>query len=88
MHTPSHSQVLQYVWLEALTPKQCHKIFEKRIEEFKDIVKRNPLEDANNFICTWSAGKDTCSGDSGGPLIMQSGIKEKYFFLSFLIMTN
>ena len=64
------SDVLQYVWLEAFTPKQCNESLMRNLNypdqslDSKTSIKN--LLKANNFICTWSPRKDVCKGDSGG----------------------
>lgn len=48
------SDVLEEVELPILTTRECQKFFGKSV--------------TNNMICTLKTGRDSCSGDSGGPL--------------------
>ena len=66
---------LQYVWLEAFIPKHCNEFYER--------YTGHPIN-ADNFICTWSPRKDTCGGDSGGGLIMESGPKKALVLVGIL----
>ncbi|KAI2806041.1 Serine protease 48, partial [Blomia tropicalis] len=67
------SSVLQEVDLEIIPLERCQTIY---MPLQQDIVRSQ--------ICTWSSGKDACSGDSGGPLFVYNGrIAVLYGIVSF-----
>ena len=84
----TYSDVLQYVWLEAFTPKQCNESLMRNLnypdQSLDSKISIKNLLKADNFICTWSPRKDVCKGDSGGPLVKESGPKKALVLVGIL----
>ncbi|CAL4112741.1 unnamed protein product, partial [Meganyctiphanes norvegica] len=38
-----------------------------------DVLPQDECTNPQQYICTFTPGKDTCNGDSGGPLMVQQG---------------
>lgn len=49
----------------------------KTTEECREYHGRSAITD--NMICTYSAGKDTCQGDSGGSIDFLDTATDRYF---------
>ena len=66
------SDILQYVWLPVISGEDCKRRILGEID--KDVERFGEKYDENT-ICTWTKNKDSCGGDSGGPVTKKDGDK-------------
>ena len=69
------SSILQYVWLPVISGKECKRRLEIAVEEYAKVGKNFKGRYYDNTICTWTTNKDSCEGDSGGPVLKNEGDK-------------
>lgn len=71
----SYSPVLLQVQIPIINNNDCKKIY-KKIGEFKEDIQFD-----KHVICagTLQGGKDSCKGDSGGPLMLPINLNNGYF---------
>eukprot|EP01023_Acetabularia_acetabulum_P045485 TRINITY_DN46152_c0_g1_i1.p3 TRINITY_DN46152_c0_g1~~TRINITY_DN46152_c0_g1_i1.p3 ORF type:complete len:105 (-),score=14.50 TRINITY_DN46152_c0_g1_i1:29-319(-) len=85
-HTVLESKKLESVLPRKASLQLIDELFCKLLANESDDMTVNDYLNYNNMLCGWNAQVDTCDGDSGGPLYIDSdadGIYRSIFVITY-----